>query len=296
MSWRRAIEVPGLVAQSAASWRAGRSAAIPGMQFDSFGRRLGARLLLSGDRSGARLLLNPVSIFRYFEFEFCAGHLPSGAVLDVGSPRLLPLWIAARAPGTVTMVNPDPEDIRVSRRVADQAGIRLQTRCAGADVAGDADPWDAVVSVSVVEHINGAYDDTAAVRHMWDALAPGGTLLLTVPVDRRFWDEYRQQSAYGADHDARRHVADSEVFFQRHYDLEALRRRLIEPLGATAELAWFGEREPGYYAEYARRWVQDGLRATVKDPAEIAQHFQRFGSWDEMPGRGVCGLKMVKGT
>ena len=38
--------------------------------------------------------------------------------------------------------------------------------------------FDAITSMSVVEHIP---DDTQAVRRMWEALKPGGRLLLSMP-------------------------------------------------------------------------------------------------------------------
>ena len=59
----------------------------------------------------------------------------------------------------------------------------------------DGKTYDCIWSLSVVEHIAGQYDDRYAIQAMYKALEPGGRMILTVPVDRLFWDEYRVQDA-----------------------------------------------------------------------------------------------------
>ena len=59
-------------------------------------------------------------------------------------------------------------------------------------------------------------------------------------------------------------------------------------------LRWFGEKMPGHYADYERRWIERGLACTIDDPREIVDHYQEFGSWSKMPGMGVCGLMIEK--
>lgn len=285
----------------------------PGAAFGRFGRRVGWRLLLRGSRKGLGYLLTPVNIVRYFEFPFAWSHLPRppgrarwrarrevrrlpapGKWLDVGSPRLFSLYVASRRPSvSVTMMNPSASDISATERIVAALGFgNIVTERAGADaVAGREARYDCIWAISVVEHISGEYDDTDAVRGMYDSLREGGRLILTVPVARSFAEEFRDRDRYGLGQPRE----DGLYFFQRTYDMEAVRNRLIAPTGERpAVVRWFGEKSPGRYAAYVRRWTREGHACTVEDPREIADHYREFPSWEEMPGMGVCGIVIEK--
>src|ERR1035438_10175735 len=109
--------------RAAARYAAARNTV--GMEFDAFGRKLGWRLLSRGGLPMAReatwLLINPVSITRYFEFPFVFQCLPDrpGAWLDVSSPRLLGLYVADKKLATsLEMINPDMRDIFQTREIS----------------------------------------------------------------------------------------------------------------------------------------------------------------------------------
>ena len=265
---------------------------IPGLEFDRFGRMLGLRLLRKHRRSAWSSLLHPVSIVRYFEFPFVRSCLPAGMVrcLDVSSPRLFSLFAASKTPSAhIDVINPDPADIAETRRAVDAMGlsnIRLEVTAAD-DVLPKAGHYDCIWSISVIEHIFGEHDDTWTVRRMYESLRGGGRLIVTVPVDREGWDEYRDRPQYGAQEPAE----DGRYFFQRYYDADTLRARLVDAIGQTPSLVrWFGEKTRGHFAEYERRWMREGLKCVVQDPREIADHYGEFPSWESMPGLGVCGL------
>ena len=46
--------------------------------------------------------------------------------------------------------------------------------------------FDAICAFDVLEHID---DDTIALKHLHDALKPGGLLFITVPADMRLWSD-----------------------------------------------------------------------------------------------------------
>jgi len=267
------------------------------MTFDRFGRSMGAQLLLTGSRIGLDCLLHPVSIVRYFEFEFALSCLPQvlGHCLDVSSPRLFSLYVASKmAPASVTMINPDAEDISRSMKIASKLGLRkIRGECSGVEsLSHYDDTYDIIWSISVIEHISGDHDDRHAMKHMYDSLNSGGRLILTVPVDRKFWNEYRDRTYYGTQPEQN---VQSRFFFQRFYDRAAISERLLEPLGITpSSVRWFGESTPGRFSQYIGRWIHEGYNCTVEDPREIADHYREYSSWEEMPGMGVCGLMVEK--
>jgi SAM-dependent methyltransferase len=273
----------------------GHRAGIPGLEFDAFGRRLGLRLLLSGHvYTGASYVLNPVSIVRYFEFPFAAESIPANArkCADVSSPRLFSLFWSATHPGVVIeMFNPDRKDLDQTRRIAASAGIALTFENSDVRIFQDRPgTYDSIWSISVLEHIDGTYDDRDAISWLYSALKPGGVLVVTVMTDRTFWVEYRDADPYGLVH------SDSgPVFFQRWYDLPSIRARLLDPLpGAAATFRFFGETRPGAFKAYEAAWMRQGLSRSVDDPREIADNFCEYVSWEAMPGAGVCGIRIEK--
>jgi SAM-dependent methyltransferase len=263
------------------------------MEFAAFGRSLGLRAMALADRSALELLLTPVSIVRYWEFPFALRHLPQrpGRCLDISSPRLFSFYIASRRqPSSVLMLNPDRRDAEVTRRLASGFGFSslVVEPLPVSALQGLDQQYDSIWSISVIEHIPGN-GDIEAMQLMYSALAPGGTLIVTVPVDRHIWDEYRPWDVYAQGVES----GPDGVFFQRWYDEAAIARRLLDPLGPTdGHIEWFGERVAGRFAEYERDWLRRGRERTVDDPREIADWYQPYRSWDEMPGQGVCGIAL----
>ncbi len=290
------VRLPRLYARARAACSYGAARGIPGVEFAEFGRRLGWRLLRRGLSSGVGYLLTPVNIVRYFEFPFALANVPATATecLDLSSPRLFSLYVATYFPArTITMLNPDLGDLTHTRAVISRLGIR-NVRTLAQDVGTLAEMpghYDCIWSISVVEHIHDKHDDTAAMRLLYGALAEGGRLILTVPVDRAFREEYRGQNIYGT----QAPCPDGSYFFQRIYDEATIKRRLLDPIGQPATcLRWFGETRRGLYVDYERRWLEQAQACSVDDPREIADHFREFPSWEAMPGMGVCGLVVAK--
>lgn len=268
-----------------------------GFEFYEFGRRLGWALLRAGRRSALQYLLRPVSSTRFFEFAFAESVLMDlpGECLDVGSPSLFSLYVAEKGKASsILMINPDCKDVSHTSRVIHDLsvnGIRLD--CCGVETLSTRQGmYDCIWSISVVEHIPYQHGDAEAVQLMYDALRPGGRLILTVPVDRLAWDEYRDTDYYGTQGMP---SSNGKFFFQRLYD----KTRIYEKLMARIEhkpsvVCWFGETTPGIFADYIRQWMRRGYWYTLEDPRHIVDHYREFNSWEEMPGAGVCGLMVEK--
>jgi SAM-dependent methyltransferase len=268
----------------------------PGMEFDRFGRTIGQRLLWKAKPVGLSYLLNPVSSFRYFEFSFAYSELPArlSHCLDIGSPRLFSLYIAEHFPSSIIrMINPDQSDIVATNNILRALRIgNIHTACLGVDsLLSRRDRYDCIWSISVVEHINGSYDDRFAVKTIFDSLNNGGRLILTLPVDRRFREEYRDVDYYGIQSEK----PGGKYFFQRYYDKAAIWKRLLSLLGKEPSVVrWYGEKVAGRFYEYERRWISEGYQCTVDDAKEIVDNYQEYPSWETMPGVGICGLVINK--
>ncbi len=266
------------------------------MRFADFARQLGWRMLMRGEAKGHSLLLTPINSVRYFEFPFAYAHIPEvGRVLDVSSPRIFSLYAGANRPSLkIDMINPDADDCAQTRTaLAKSQKNSVAVACQGADSLSDVrGVYDCVWSISTVEHISGEYDDMQAMEWLYGALKPGGTLIVTVPVDRQFRVEHRSSDYYGTQ--SKRGIQGS-YFFQRVYDEPTLHSRLVKPLnGDVASIRWFGEKTKGLFEAHERHWAAKGHDCTVHDPRMISDECCEFASWSEMPGAGVCGIAITK--
>lgn len=262
-----------------------------GIRFAKFARRVGIRGLLSGDLASIQYLISPVSSVRYWEFPFVLECLPAvpGEWLDVSSPRMFALELASSiAKANLRMINPDPEDIHETIRIVQAMKLgNVSMLKAGVDCLPNLGlQFDAIWAISVVEHIAGGTDDAMAMSLMYQSLRPGGRLIVTVPVDRVHWDEYRDSQHYGT-----QPGLPGKYFFQRYYDQTTLASRLIAPLAVEpSKVRWFGEKVAGWFRDYEKRWIASGYAVSVHDPVAFLENFSEFPSWEAMPGMGVCGL------
>ncbi len=210
------------------------------------GLGLGLAALWTEPLLGLKRLILPVSYWRAAEFAYVARQLqlPRGArVLDLGSPKDLALLLAAERGFEVVATDILPEAIELSRRYAAALG-----RCGsgpgsvlsevqdGRRLTYPDGAFDAAFSVSVLEHIPDD-GDLAAARELARVVRPGGLVVVTTPYARTFGETYVDRAVY-----ERPQVDGKPVFFERHYDDDALRRRLLSVPGTeVANLELWGE-------------------------------------------------------
>jgi SAM-dependent methyltransferase len=167
-------------------------------------------------------------------------------VLDVGSPKLLSVFLAARLGSDVhatDLVDDFVESSELHGRVAlgENRG-RYVARCADARrLPYPAETFDRVFSISTIEHIP-ADGDTVAMREIARVLVPGGLAAFTVPWrDGGYLEEFKDPG----DPDVYWVKDDDEraVFYQRAYDRQAFEVRLLCPSGLSlVDLSFWGER------------------------------------------------------
>lgn len=279
-----------------------RQLGLPGQAFYRLGRSMGWTLFRHVHPAARKLLMSPVSSTRYFEFDFALRSLLRDTTvlprryLDVSSPYLFSFYVTRHFPDDVVrMMNPDARDLKQTRQLAEVLRWqRLEFFQKGVEsLEAIGETFDAVWSISVIEHIAGANgDDRDAVRRMWRVVRPGGRLILTVPTDLQTWDEYRSDDPYGTQ---QKSELRSDFFFQRFYDESSIRERIISSLGCEPDkIEWFGEKKAGHFHAYIDRWKRLGLTEAIHDPLDIAENYQSYASFSDMPGAGVCGMLFIK--
>jgi len=152
-------------------------------------------------------------------------------VLDVGSPKMFGLYLAAKMAVDLTLTDISELNIdeyqmmwkALRSRASGQVQFSLQD---ARDLRFASDQFDVVYSMSVLEHIEGERGDSAAVGELLRVLKPGGLLVLSVP----FGSSYIEQQRIGFSGAARPTGDQQRYFFQRIYDARALQGRLLDPL------------------------------------------------------------------
>ena len=149
--------------------------------------------------------------------------------------------------------------------------------------------FDTVISISVIEHINGN-GDSKAMQEFWRVLIPGGKLILTTHIAKQKRVEYRDHDQYNIS----RHKK-SKYFFQRVYDSESFNERILSqlPVKPIDQKIW-GEKEKGWFDAYIDRWIKNGIEETIYDPWYMATKFTSFDSINQLPGIGVIGIAVIK--
>lgn len=271
---------------------------LPGNAFYYFGKSIAKKLLLKGLFS-PKLFLNPVSIVRFFEFEFAIKNLTNHpitdkTILDISSPYLFGFHCATFLSGKYTYINPDLKDLNLVRKYSSRLKFKMEFNTDNINATKlpySNKSFDSVVCISVIEHIDNN-QDSKVIQEIWRVLKPGGIVIFTFPVAKQFEIEYSESDTYGLNANAKK----DKYFFQRLYDENSVYERLLNYINdfTILDQQIFGEIESGFYRKYSERWKSNGLLETVKDPYYISKHFTYIDSFNDIKESAVIGLTLRK--
>lgn len=213
-----------------------------------YGTTLGVKLLFRGQlKASLPYLIKPVNYWRRIEYQLvsdAANFQPGDRVLDIGSPKLLSLYLAEKVGAEVFSTDIENyfiHKLHLTRDVQDIPLNRLHILVQDGRMLGfDDNSFDKVYSISVLEHIPGE-GDTECVKEIKRVLSKNGRCVITVPFAPTSKVEYKNNNFYWAGSSTR--DEDGHVFYQRRYSEQDLFTRLVEPSGLKLkQLSYFGER------------------------------------------------------
>lgn len=229
----------------------------------AYGLRVGTHLLAAARiKRGLRYLVQPVHYWRGVEYRLVwnAAHFEArDRVLDIGSPKLLSLYLAERIGAEVFAT--DLSDyflnefsfLREARKIP-QRSLHLEVEDGRRLSFPDAS-FTKIYSISVIEHIPDG-GDSECLREVGRVLRPGGRCLITIPFRPTSLDVYRKPDFYWAASSPA--GANGRVFYYHRYSEEDLYARLIRPSGLALErIDYIGER----VLTHSRRELTDFLIA-----------------------------------
>jgi SAM-dependent methyltransferase len=160
------------------------------------------------------------------------------SILDVGSPKLLGLYLGHETTADLTLT--DITDLNIAeyrvmwRALSPTARGRVSFALQDArSLEFGSAVFDVAYAMSVIEHVEGDGGDTRAVDELLRVLKPGGLLLVSVP----FGPKHVEQGRRGFAGAARPTGDQQEYFFQRVYDAESFRRRILPSSEALHDVA-----------------------------------------------------------
>jgi ubiquinone/menaquinone biosynthesis C-methylase UbiE len=251
-------------------------------------------------KDALRLILEPCNYWRNVEVPAVLSHLDVRAgerVLDIGSPKLPSLFIWHRLGAEVWATDLFPyffkEYSHYKERLQNNTSSQtyhIEAQDARKLTYTDA-YFDKVFSISVLEHIedNG---DSLAMREIARVLKPGGLCCLTVPAGLDYSEETIAEEIY-----YKKPMDGKPIFYQRHYDWEALRKRLVDPSGLQpTRVIWYGERWVHYEKLYAGlpRFLKVPLAAGGPVCSRLFLHPIGTGC-EEAPRAAVVVLRKIPG-
>lgn len=211
----------------------------------TFGLKLGLSYLFSGRiTKGIARIFCPIHYTRYAELPIALEMLkPSSGerVLDISSPKILPIFYAAHYKSdvyTTDILDQPIEEASFFRKKLGLDNLYVQKEDARRLSFPD-NYFDKVFSVSVFEHIAPAKKgEIPAIIEAARVLRQGGIVVLTLAFCRKYTEEYKQGAVY------EREAKNTEkLFFQRFYDESALEENILKPSGMQLmEKIYIGEK------------------------------------------------------
>lgn len=237
----------------------------------------------------ARLAIEPCNYWRNAEVPAVLGRLrlePGMKVLDIGSPKLPSLFVWSQLGAEVWATDLFPyffdEYSHYWRRLgtpSTSSTYHIEVQDARKLSYPDS-CFDRVYSISVLEHIEGE-GDSAAMREIARVLKPGGLCCLTVPAAAQYREETTSAELYFI-----KPVDDRPVFYQRHYDEESLRKRLLDASGlCVLSVEYFAEKWFPFESFYERLPRAMKILLSIPGPALSKLFLHR------VDGRDACQAK-----
>jgi len=213
------------------------------LSYYGFGLAIGVRSIFHngfrlGFRNTSSSILQPVNSYtRFPEYHVIEQKILSHArsisqcsVLDIGSPKLLGLYLAYHHTLQLRLTDIDSLNTAPYQAMWEKWAPRARGHAAFQiqDVRQleiPSETFDIVYCMSVLEHIEGKEQDRTAVREMLRVLKPNGLLLISVPYGQDYIEQTKAGRTYGIEPDEK--VQPS--FFQRIYDREHIQSNVIRP-------------------------------------------------------------------
>jgi SAM-dependent methyltransferase len=244
-----------------------------------------------------RMICAPMDSVRYFEFDYFWGLLNDGKnlgnYLDISSPRLFSFRLLKEGVvDKLVLANPDKKDLEETATLYQEAKLNSKVLFLNQNakqLAVDAQKFDTIVSISVLEHIPYEYLQEN-LESIWNILAPGGRLIISLPCCKKSYDEYINIDEYGLLSVNK----DGYVFGQTFYNQDLIDIRFKSIFGEPSRYKIFGEKIDGTFIEDRRLKLVSQNYPFWSESLRIMKGYDYYESIDDLPGLGVIAMEFEK--
>lgn len=202
-----------------------------------YGLKTGVQSLLRGrlSKEVIKNLIEPVNYWRFLEYKLVFEELhpqKDDCILDIGSPKLLSLFLADKIGSEVFSTDIDDyflDDYSFFRDIKSIPEGRFHLKVDDGRKLNYKDNFfSKVYAISSIEHIPES-GDTECIREISRVLTPGGRCIITVPFSIVNKNEYKKINKMYWANLYKKDASDGRMFYQRRYSYKDLYERLINP-------------------------------------------------------------------
>ena len=254
---------------------------LPGLELQRYRLRLAFSLIRTPDSARREFSMLPATLYLDSDFALKSLRAQSriGSYLDVSSPWVFPFYVLRMFKPDRAMLLNTGSTRNVFRHLAKQTernGTKVQTKDLGY-LSGLSESFD---TITCLARLSTEDKERELLRNLWQALNPGGTLILSVVCtsDENRTDRDRRSPGSAAS------AYDSKLFKSHVLDL------LGEPRGYTI----YGEDSVATSIDAASTKPAPPTTSRWRESVAVGRYWRRCSSISQVRGRGILAMKFIK--
>jgi hypothetical protein len=261
---------------------------LPGLELQRYRLRLAFSLIRTHESLRREFSALPATL--YLDSDFALKCLPVqpqlGSYLDVSSPWVFPSYVLRTfQPDRAMLLNSSGTTrnfFRYLEQRSERNGTVLETKELGR-LSGLSESFD---TITCLRHLAPEDKKRELLKQMWQALNPGGTLILSV-------------ACTGVDCRADTDIdvsADSTVARASFYDSLLLKSCVFDILGEPRSYAIYGDDAVAGRINLASNGSTRSSSSPWHESVVVGRYWRRCSSISQVHGRGILAMKFVKST
>ena len=261
---------------------------LPGLELQRYRLRLAFSLIRTHESVRCEFSTLPAALYLDSDFALkCLRAQPRiGSYLDVSSPWVFPSYVLRTfQPARAMLLNTNGTTRNFFRYLAKRSernGTLVETKELGR-LSGLSESFD---TITCLGRLSPEDKNRELPRKMWQALNPGGTLILSV-------------ACTGSDCLTESDIdvpADSTVAPSTSYDSLLLKSCVFDVLGEPRSYAIYGEDAVARHTHLASNGSAPSSSSSWRESVLVGRYWRRCSSISQVHGRGILAMKFVKST
>jgi hypothetical protein len=261
---------------------------LPGLELQRYRLRLAFSLIRTPEAARHQFSMLPATL--YLDGDFALKSLRAqprvGSYLDVSSPWIFPFYLlTAFKTDRALLLNANGATRNFFNNLGNRAernGTELHTKELG-HLSGLSESFD---TITCLARLSPREKESELLRKMWQALNPGGTLILSLACTGT---ESSADRAIDGPLDSRSlHPSAS------NYDSELLKSRVLDVLGEPRSYAIYGEDSIAGRTDLASTIYTPRDSSSWRDSVAVGRYWRRCSSISQVGGRGILAMKFTK--